>query len=159
MQPKRLTRPSYGDCAGIGEPFGERAGRARFTLTNRDGDWRDQGQKLPPFSINGRKIAYSAPWHFLYFLPLPQGQGSLRPTFSPVRRWAAWAASPAPANCAASSSRCFLRWNSFSSASMVVEGWRVGMEISRGAASSVAGLAALATGGAGGTGRRGSARR
>src|SRR5512135_2118319 len=22
-----------------------------------------------------------APWHFLYFLPLPQGQGSLRPTF------------------------------------------------------------------------------
>src|SRR5665213_587848 len=21
-----------------------------------------------------------APWHFLYFLPLPQGQGSLRPT-------------------------------------------------------------------------------
>src|SRR3989338_2870135 len=23
------------------------------------------------------------PWHFLYFLPLPQGQGSLRPTFGP----------------------------------------------------------------------------
>src|ERR687886_286019 len=22
-----------------------------------------------------------APWQFLYFLPLPQGQGSLRPTF------------------------------------------------------------------------------
>ena len=21
-----------------------------------------------------------APWHFLYFFPLPQGQGSLRPT-------------------------------------------------------------------------------
>lgn len=21
-----------------------------------------------------------SPWHFLYFLPLPQGQGSLRPT-------------------------------------------------------------------------------
>ena len=26
------------------------------------------------------------PWHFLYFLPLPQGQGSLRPTFLPSRR-------------------------------------------------------------------------
>ena len=26
------------------------------------------------------------PWHFLYFLPLPQGQGSLRPTFGPSRR-------------------------------------------------------------------------
>jgi hypothetical protein len=23
-----------------------------------------------------------APWHFLYFLPLPQGQGSLRPTLA-----------------------------------------------------------------------------
>src|SRR2546425_2662187 len=27
-----------------------------------------------------------APWHFLYFFPLPQGHGSFRPTFSPVRR-------------------------------------------------------------------------
>src|SRR5579884_620253 len=27
-----------------------------------------------------------APWHFLYFFPLPQGQGSLRPTFS-CWRW------------------------------------------------------------------------
>lgn len=26
-----------------------------------------------------------APWHFLYFLPLPQGQGSLRPVFGPLR--------------------------------------------------------------------------
>ena len=26
------------------------------------------------------------PWHFLYFFPLPQGQGSLRPTFLPSRR-------------------------------------------------------------------------
>src|SRR3954465_3214885 len=25
---------------------------------------------------------YYVPWHFLYFFPLPQGQGSLRPTFS-----------------------------------------------------------------------------
>src|SRR5690606_22383777 len=29
-------------------------------------------------------IQATAPWHFLYFLPLPQGQGSLRPTFSVV---------------------------------------------------------------------------
>src|SRR5438874_10465467 len=26
-----------------------------------------------------------APWHFLYFLPDPHGQGSLRPTFAPAR--------------------------------------------------------------------------
>ena len=25
------------------------------------------------------------PWHFLYFFPLPQGQGSLRPTLSSLR--------------------------------------------------------------------------
>src|SRR3954468_11339431 len=25
-------------------------------------------------------IAITAPWHFLYFFPLPQGHGSLRPT-------------------------------------------------------------------------------
>src|SRR3989442_15314527 len=27
-----------------------------------------------------------APWHFLYFFPLPHGHGSFRPPFSPVRR-------------------------------------------------------------------------
>ncbi len=26
----------------------------------------------------------SLPWQFLYFLPLPQGQGSLRPIFGPT---------------------------------------------------------------------------
>src|SRR5207249_4821782 len=25
-----------------------------------------------------------APWHFLYFFPDPQGQGSFRPTFAPT---------------------------------------------------------------------------
>ncbi len=28
----------------------------------------------------------AAPWHFLYFLPLPQWQGSLRPSFGSARR-------------------------------------------------------------------------
>ena len=43
----------------------------------------------------------SAPWHFLYFLPEPQGQGSLRPTFSPVRRWLVWPPLEPPAMLAA----------------------------------------------------------
>ena len=30
-----------------------------------------------------RALVRYAPWHFLYFLPLPQGQGSLRPVLSP----------------------------------------------------------------------------
>ena len=28
----------------------------------------------------------AAPWHFLYFFPLPHGHGSLRPTFGSSRR-------------------------------------------------------------------------
>src|SRR5262245_29648795 len=28
----------------------------------------------------------ATPWHFLYFLPLPHGRGSLRPTFGSSRR-------------------------------------------------------------------------
>src|SRR6478609_2606889 len=36
---------------------------------------------------NVRRIRQaSVPWHFLYFLPLPQGHGSLRPTRGSVRR-------------------------------------------------------------------------
>jgi hypothetical protein len=30
-------------------------------------------------------ILLYTPWHFLYFFPLPQGHGSLRPTFSSLR--------------------------------------------------------------------------
>src|SRR5277367_2681184 len=33
----------------------------------------------------GRRATRYFPQQFLYFLPLPQGQGSLRPTFGPVR--------------------------------------------------------------------------
>src|SRR5580692_3317432 len=64
---------------------------------------------LTPFNAakaNGRLPCGSywfTPWHFLYFLPLPQGQGSLRPTLSPVRRCAVGALSPPPARLDAAS--------------------------------------------------------
>src|ERR1700753_3772980 len=69
----------------------------------------------------------SAPWHFLYFLPEPHGQGSLRPTLSPVRRGALPLVSAVAelTERACSSSRCFFFWNSRSSASIVVEGARL----------------------------------
>jgi len=51
-----------------------------------------------------------APWHFLYFLPEPHGQGSLRPTFSPVTRCAGAELSPDPTARACSSSRFFLHF-------------------------------------------------
>src|SRR4051812_25947954 len=35
--------------------------------------------------VEGSRIAFHAPWHFLYFLPLPHGHGSLRPTFGSSR--------------------------------------------------------------------------
>src|SRR5258707_1513167 len=35
--------------------------------------------KTIPRGISGRQAPAYAPWHFLYFLPLPQGQRSLRP--------------------------------------------------------------------------------
>jgi hypothetical protein len=39
------------------------------------------------FSILPLVISYPpSPWHFLYFFPLPQGQGSFRPTFGTVPR-------------------------------------------------------------------------
>src|SRR5215211_3707840 len=39
----------------------------------------------PPW-VTGRADHAAAPWHFLYFFPLPHGQGSLRPTFGSSRR-------------------------------------------------------------------------
>src|SRR5829696_2164404 len=57
---------------------------------------------IPPQAPHRRPIASepagqgrgaAAPWQSLYFLPEPQGQGWLRPTFLPVWRWG-WAAAP-----------------------------------------------------------------
>src|SRR4051812_19481729 len=42
----------------------------------------------------------AAPWHFLYFLPLPHGHGSFRPTFGSSRRTVLMASSrPVRAGC------------------------------------------------------------
>src|SRR5215203_3380234 len=38
----------------------------------------------------------ATPWHFLYFFPLPHGQGSFRPTFGSSRRTVWWPASSPP---------------------------------------------------------------
>src|SRR5206468_2840031 len=47
--------------------------------------------------IDGVDVAHvAAPWHFLYFLPLPQGQGSLRPIFGSSRRTVFGVASSPP---------------------------------------------------------------
>src|ERR1019366_2262111 len=67
------------------------------------------------FSTSGPKTGRTAtrayaPWHFLYFLPLPQGQGSLRPVFWPVTTGVPPRESSPPTNCNCSISRSFLRW-------------------------------------------------
>ena len=83
------------------------------------------------------------------------GKDRCGPPCRPSVRCAVSLASPPPCRLAAASSFSFLRWNSFSSSSMVVEGLRVVISISRGAPSPAIGRAALATGGAFGTGPRG----
>ena len=47
----------------------------------------DAAKGLTPEGVTySGKCHYTfAPWHFLYFLPDPQGQGLLRPTFAPAR--------------------------------------------------------------------------
>ena len=42
------------------------------------------------------RVRHYLPQHCLYFLPLPQGHGSLRPTFGPVRTGLALAFATAP---------------------------------------------------------------
>ena len=59
------------DCAGRRSRLA--SGRTNSACTARN-DSR--------LSSDGHALA---PWHFLYFLPEPQGQGSLRPTFAPAR--------------------------------------------------------------------------
>src|SRR5437762_8972882 len=44
-----------------------------------------------------QETAVAAPWQRLYFLPLPQGQGSLRPTLGSARRMGRASSSPPPA--------------------------------------------------------------
>src|SRR5204863_1888554 len=59
-----------------------------------------------------------APQHFLYFLPEPQGQGSLRPIFAAPRTTCCTGCkSPEPAMRACSNSRRFLRWKASSRSS------------------------------------------
>ena len=38
-----------------------------------------------PWPSGTLALVVHAPWHFLYFFPLPHGHGSLRPTLSPAR--------------------------------------------------------------------------
>src|SRR5262249_7806715 len=57
-------------------------------------------EKTPTFENQGRgaqeKTHALTPWHFLYFLPEPQGQGSLRPTLAPERTGLGGSACAAP---------------------------------------------------------------
>src|SRR5260370_28507120 len=52
-----------------------------------------------------------APQHFLYFFPLPQGHGSLRPAFlAETACFFSVPPLPPPANCSSALSLSFLRW-------------------------------------------------
>ena len=61
------------------------------------------GSAAPLGSIPVTASVYSEPWHCLYFLPLPQGQGSLRPTLGASRVKVCGAAAGADAGAASAS--------------------------------------------------------
>ena len=53
----------------------------RSQFSNRSSSHHGNAEGPRPSSAE----PFHAPWHFLYFFPLPQGQGSLRPTLSLFR--------------------------------------------------------------------------
>src|SRR5258707_10062954 len=79
----------------------------------------------PIFSRYSRRSSYAvvpAPWHFLYFLPEPHGQGSFLPTLACPRTTCCGAVVPFdPAIRACSSSFFLRRWNCASRSSIDVE--------------------------------------
>src|ERR1700682_5015622 len=108
----------YGDVVSCGwEEIG-----SRVALTAGIAELRSAETGETPVTTR----ADQAPQHFLYFLPLPQGHGSLRPTFSPERTTCWTCMSPAPAMRACSSSFFFLRWKASSISSTEVATWRGG---------------------------------
>src|SRR6185503_20292672 len=71
----------------------QRQRRARQRLLRRQLATRVSAVRLTGGRSAGQRddrnrdyVVTTAPWHFLYFLPLPQGHGSFRPTFGSLRR-------------------------------------------------------------------------
>src|SRR5437763_879799 len=60
----------------------------------RRNDERERFERSERFERPERSGYAAAPWHFLYFLPLPHGHGSLRPTFGSSRRTVLITSSP-----------------------------------------------------------------
>ena len=62
--------------------LGQGGGLALSLLSHTQGDYslRDPRRPISRKMEPRRSVADQAPQHFLYFLPLPHGQGSLRPT-------------------------------------------------------------------------------
>ena len=75
---------------GSASALGGRRGPIPGVLSVPQPRFRDRVETQSPRTATGGRhfknlresLSYTPlPWHFLYFLPLPQGQGSFRPTF------------------------------------------------------------------------------
>ena len=78
-----ILMPDWLQNADIQLYFMVRSSKGLWSATThctlgREGEAESIGGSEPH---DGAHSAASRPWQFLYFLPLPQGQGSLRPTF------------------------------------------------------------------------------
>src|SRR5690606_5449428 len=84
-----LASPLQAELARVGSPRTAPPNRAPQGAQAPDGpgdDHAEQGlRRSPGLSRRTQAVSSPEPWHFLYFLPEPQGQGSLRPTRGPSR--------------------------------------------------------------------------
>ncbi|MFZ3014628.1 MAG: hypothetical protein WA045_13080, partial [Nitrospira sp.] len=79
-------------CQGTRQPFLPKIHRAGRRSSGRARESGDGSVAAGIYRLNdmvvlwphGQSGTLHVPWHFLYFLPLPQGQGSLRPTLFSV---------------------------------------------------------------------------
>src|SRR5882762_3745339 len=93
------------------EAYGTENGRSDVALPGRPGSatserpfsvpyasMRKRPTQVGPRDEERRRVSgyAAAPWHFLYFFPLPHGQGSFRPTFGSSRRMVFTSASSPP---------------------------------------------------------------
>ncbi len=89
----RVSRVETSTCVGSTvECCGTSSTSSKVSAVARSGVGGRQGQRAGlqhPSGPHGRLQApvlhAAAPWHFLYFFPLPHGHGSLRPTFGSSR--------------------------------------------------------------------------
>src|SRR5579863_5890899 len=106
----------------LGEDAAEQGPEARGQEKHPDESGQLRSPLTGPWPLAPSPCSLTGPWppapgpcpqaaqHFLYFFPLPHGQGSLRPAFFSESTGCCGSEDSPPPNCNAASSLSFLRW-------------------------------------------------